>query len=190
MALPWLRLIDGVLGAREIARAVRNRAVDTATDARTAALEPLTGVVVGALREAFNRDSDRLELERLRLDEERRRALEAMRLEMLRQAADREISRLRFLSIVAFAGLLGSLFFVARLAGGETFARVALGTGWLCLLSALAATFAAQAHVGRLIAGAHTRTPAADLTATPGASAAPWLIVAGLGAIAIGLTTL
>src|SRR5213075_3493350 len=51
----------------------------------------LTGVVVAALKEAFNRDHARLELERAQLEEQRRRAEEALRLELRRQAIDREL---------------------------------------------------------------------------------------------------
>ncbi len=56
MAVPWMRLLDGVLGARDVMRAARQRSIDVD---QTAALEtPLIGVVVGALREAFTRDSN------------------------------------------------------------------------------------------------------------------------------------
>src|SRR6187551_3229109 len=50
----------------------------------------LTNVVVAALKEAFDRDHARLELERAQLEEQRRRSEEALRLELRRQAADRE----------------------------------------------------------------------------------------------------
>src|SRR6185295_19692398 len=55
----------------------------------------LSNVVVAALKEAFDRDHARLELERAQLEEQRRRAEEALRLELRRQAADRELARLR-----------------------------------------------------------------------------------------------
>lgn len=188
MAVPWLRLIDGVLGARDVIRVVRNRALEAPAEPSASALEaPLAGVVVSALREAFNRDSERLDLERRRLDDERARAADALRLEMLRQAGEREIGRLRLLAIVALASLLGSLFLVTRLVGGEVAARGALGLGWCCLLAALAAAFAAQAQVGRMLVGADARTPGSDITGTPGGNAAPWLIVGGLAAIALGV---
>src|SRR5262245_54962218 len=64
----------------------------------------LTNVVVAALKEAFDRDHARLELERAQLDEERRRAEEALRMELKRQAADRELGRLRLLAATAFVG--------------------------------------------------------------------------------------
>src|ERR1051325_5884047 len=61
----------------------------------------LTNVVVAALKEAFERDHARLELERAQIDEQRRRAEEALRMEVRRQAIDRELARLRLLAGVA-----------------------------------------------------------------------------------------
>src|ERR1051325_11819776 len=55
----------------------------------------LTNVVVAALKEAFDRDHARLELERAQIEEQRRRAEEALRLELRRQTIDRALGRLR-----------------------------------------------------------------------------------------------
>ena len=52
-------------------------------------------MVVAALKEAFDRDHARLELERGQLEEERRRAAAALQAELRRQAIDRELGRLR-----------------------------------------------------------------------------------------------
>src|SRR6266498_4894579 len=46
----------------------------------------LTNVVVAALKEAFDRDHARLELERAQIEAQRKRAEDAMRLELRRQA--------------------------------------------------------------------------------------------------------
>ena len=89
--------------------------------ARAGGLEArLAGVVVAALKEAFDRDTRRLELEREQLEAERERAERALRLELQRQAGDREIGRLRLLAGVAVASWLGTLFFSARLLGGRS----------------------------------------------------------------------
>ena len=48
----------------------------------------IAGVVVAALREVFERDSRRLDLEREQADAERQRAERLLRLELLRQAGD------------------------------------------------------------------------------------------------------
>lgn len=188
MAVPWLRLLDGVLGARDVVRAVRQRTVAVGDGGGVGAMEaPLAGVVVGALREAFSRDSERLELERQRLDDERARAEAALRLELLRQTGERELGRLRLLSMVALAGLLGSFLLASGLMAAGDGPRVALGVGWCCLLGALAASFIAQAEVGRVMATAHARTPASDLTDTRTGIAAPWCVVAGLAMLALAV---
>src|SRR5262249_37219808 len=75
----------------------------------------LTNVLVAALKEAFDRDHARLELERAQVEEQRRRADEAMRLELRRQAADRELGRLRLLTGATLVGWIVSVvLLVAR----------------------------------------------------------------------------
>ena len=64
---------------------------------------------MAALKEAFDRDHARLELERAQLDEQRRRAEEAMRLELRRHAADREVGRLRLLAGTALVGWIAAV---------------------------------------------------------------------------------
>ena len=195
MALPWLQIIDAVVGVTNFAR---SRRAGVATDEQqqqqqmeAAARTPgglearMAGVVVAALKEAFDRDTRRLELERDQLAAERERAERALRLELQRQAADREIGRLRLLAGVAIAGWLVTLLLaiwpgsrmVATIAG-----RVALGGGWLLLGAALAASFSAQARVAAVldslsVGGGDSR--GAAMSGAAGA-AAMWLIVAGL----------
>src|SRR5437868_3977182 len=105
MPVPWLQLIDAALGVANFARGRKA----PPQDALAQQLQPgsqvpgglearLAGVVVAALREAFERDSRRLELEREQLAAERLRAERALQLELQRQAADREIGRLRLLA--------------------------------------------------------------------------------------------
>src|SRR6185295_3011799 len=142
MPLPWLQIIDAVVGVTNFAR---SRRAGIATDDQrqqqqmeTAARTPgglearMAGVVVAALKEAFDRDTRRLELERDQLAAERERAERALRLELQRQAADREIGRLRMLAGVAIAGWLVTLLLAiwpgSRLVA-TIGARVALGAG-------------------------------------------------------------
>src|ERR1043165_6187373 len=107
MPVPWLRLLNAALGIADYARqpAPRPRADDQqqlAPGGMLGQLETrLAGVMVAALKEAFDRDTRRLELEHQQIEAERRRAERALKLEVLRQAADREIGRLRLLSAVA-----------------------------------------------------------------------------------------
>ena len=110
--------------------------------------DPLTNVVVAALKEAFDRDHARLELERAQLDEQRRRAEEAMRAEIRRQAADREIGRLRLLAATALIGWIASVsVLVARLASASTASRVVIAV----------AVAAAARRPGRCLHGAGPR---------------------------------
>ena len=96
MAFPWLRLIDAALGMTDVARRLRagREAPQTEMTPGTAPGGPLearlAGVVVAALKEAFDRDSRRLELEREHIEAERARAEQALRLELRRQAGERE----------------------------------------------------------------------------------------------------
>src|SRR5205814_5259500 len=111
----------------------------------------LAGVVVAALKEAFDRDTRRLELERAELEAERERAERALRLELRRQAGDREIGRLRLLAGIAVSSWIGTLFFSARLIGGGVAPRVTLGAAWpLILLAFAAASIGPASRAGSL----------------------------------------
>ena len=143
----------------------------------------LTNVVVAALKEAFDRDHARLEIERAQLDEQRRRAEEAMRLELRRQSADRELTRLRMLAATALIGWVASVIvLVARLGAASIASRAVLAAGWLLLLGALAAAFTAQRRVGVEVA-----LSTQPIDAGPAATAAQWLLVFGLAVSAASL---
>src|SRR5436190_23894187 len=156
MPVPWLSSVDTLIGITDIA--VRRRApapgpehelrLDDRSGGPLGGLEArLAGVVVAALKEAFDRDTRRLELERAELEAERERAERALRLELRRQAGDREIGRLRLLAGIAVASWIGTLFFSARLIGGSLPARVAIGSGWVLVLGSIAMSFVAQSQV-------------------------------------------
>jgi hypothetical protein len=201
MAVPWMRILDTVLGLTDVARRFRAPASpppadDTPQDLAAAArgglggpIEArLAGVVVAALKEAFDRDHQRMELEREHAESERRRAERALRLELLRQAGDREIGRLRMLAAVAVASWLGTLVFAAQLLDEAAGSRIAVGAGLVLLLAAFAASFTAQSSLGRSLAQAPiddaTVRPAVFSSGAAGA-AAPWLIVAGLASVGL-----
>jgi hypothetical protein len=195
MPIPWLRLIDLALGVTNFAqaRSARTAPEDEQLTAGTRALghfeTRLAGVVVAALREAFDRDSRRLDFEREQIAAEQRRAERALRMELVRQAGDREIGRLRLVAGVAIVSWIGTLAFSVRLIGGPVGARVALGAGWALLLCALAASFVAQANVGDALGrvdGGDVRRDAASSGAA--GAMAPWLIVVGL--VLVGLAVL
>ena len=146
----------------------------------------LTNVVVAALKEAFDRDHARMELERSHLDEERRRGERLLGVELRRQAVDRELSRLRMIAGAAMVGWIASMaMLVARLASASTPARILVAAGWLLLLGALAAAFNAQPKVTVALEEnrASERTSDAGLAGT----AAVWMLVTGLGVTAVSL---
>ena len=161
MPLPWLQIIDAVIGVTNFAR---SRRIGAVTDEQqqhqqleAAARTPgglearMAGVVVAALKEAFDRDSRRLELEREQLAAERQRAERAMKLELLRQAGDREIGRMRLLGGVSGLAWIATLFLSTRLIGTGPVPRITLGLGWLLLLGAVAASFIAQSRVAAAV---------------------------------------
>jgi hypothetical protein len=196
MPVPWLQLIDAALG---VANFARGRKAQPPPDELSQQLESggrapagiearLAGVVVAALKEAFDRDSRRLELERDQLAAERQRAERALRLELQRQAADREIGRLRLLAGVAVIVWIGTLVLSSRLIAGGLVARASLGIGWLFLLGSIAASFVAQSR-----AAAAVESAAGDSTLGPiGSSAAGALTLLLLlcGFVLVGVAAL
>lgn len=144
----------------------------------------LTNVVVAALKQAFDRDHARLELERLQVEEQRRRAEEALRLELRRQVLDRELGRLRLLAGTALVGWLSSVLMLGtRAAAMSPAARIVLATGWVLLLGSLAAAFVAQGRINALVVSDDPRST------SPGAGggASLWLLIVGLALTAISL---
>jgi hypothetical protein len=143
----------------------------------------LAGVVVAALKEAFNRDHARLELEREHLEAERRRAEEAQRLELRRQAIDREVARLRLLAMVALVGWIASVGLLAvRLDTMTPWARGAVSAGWFLLLAALASAFSAQGRAGSDPTGEDSAIESGSVGV-----ASLWLLVSGLALSALSL---
>ncbi len=200
MPVPWLQILDAVIGVTDLARSRKIRKMSQATDEQQLEtsgrgggalgnLETrLAGVVVAALKEAFDRDTRRLELERAQLDTERERAERALNLELLRQAGDREIGRLRLLAGVAVATWIGTLFFSARLAGGQMGVRAAMGGGWLLLLGAIAMSFVAQSRVAAALDGVGAIADRRNAVSSGVAGAlALWLIVLGLALVGLAV---
>jgi hypothetical protein len=194
MPLPWLGLIDTMLDVANLALSRKRRSgnepesTDLAGRAGGQIEARMTSVVVAALKEAFDRDARRLELEREQAERERLRAERLLKLELMRQAGDREIGRLRLMAGVAIGSWIGTLFFSARLIGGPMAARIMLGGGWLLLLVALSLSFTGQERVGRALT--RIDDPAArhdDLTAGGSGAIIPWLIVLGLALIGLAV---
>ena len=193
MSIPWLRLLDVLIGVTDIARRTPTRASADEPGRRALGhrafghLEArLAGIVVAALKEVFDRDSRRLELECEQMEAERHRAERALKLERLRQAGDREIGRLRLVAGVAVASWIATLFLSIRLLVPNLGARLALGGGWTLVLAALASAFVAQSHVadalGRMDeASGHREAPVSSVAG----KLSPWLVVIGLALVGI-----
>ncbi len=201
MAIPWLRLIDAAFGLADLARSVKRTPARadrldeanelTALPAGGALEARLTGVVVAALKEAFNRDHERMELEREQMAAERARAERVLRMELARQAAEREIGRLRLIAGIAVVSWLSVLFFSTRLGAAATPARIIVAAGWLLLLAALAAALTGQARIGDPGASREGLTSPGDRPSSgPAGQAAPWLLIAGLALVGLSVMVL
>jgi hypothetical protein len=138
---------------------------------------------VAALKEAFDRDHARLELERAQLDEQRRRAEEALRVELRRQAADREMARLRLIAGTALGGWIAAVaMMLVRLDTASVMSKGLSAIGWLMLLAALGTSFMAQGQVSASVPGM-----SAPVEAGRHGTAALWLLIVGLACAAIAL---
>ena len=142
--LQWAAVFDTVGTLAKMARRMSQGAVEglagnpPGTPAPGQLEAGLAGVVVAALKEAFDRDSVRMEMERSQIDAERRRAEELLRAELRRQAADRMLGQLRLVAVIAvgtwaLSAVLGALMPGMR----EGLPRLLLGTGWVFALAAL-----------------------------------------------------
>lgn len=188
----FLKVLDVVVGMRDAGKGNQRDAAPSGTDLTQTAVPRrfaeqietrLTNVVVAALKEAFDRDHARLELERTHLEEQRRRAEETMRLELRRQVADREFGRLRLIAGTAVVGWITSVvLLVLRLGAISALSRVVLVTASLLHLGALASALIAQARMGGYtLAGDHP----SETREAP--AAALCFLIAGLALSAVSL---
>ena len=141
----------------------------------------LAGVVVAALKEAFDRDKARMDLERDTLEGERSRAERALAAELRRQAADRALAQLKLIAIFAGLVLLVSGVLAAWIVGMRNgAAAVLLTVGWTLAVAALGCVFAAWQQVS--VWASQTGPPPAGTS--PLAWVAPWLFLGALAAVA------
>jgi hypothetical protein len=192
----WMRVLDTLGGLVQMAgRFRRPEAGDPSGLQTTAGGAPLgqlearlAGVVVSALQEAFNRDSARLELERSQIEAERRRAEEALRAELRRQAADRMLGQLRLVAIMAIGTFALSAALMVSLPGmREGSPRFLLGAGWALAIGALGCVFAAWQTVSHWSAA--SQSSGADVPRSGTTATAPWLLIAALTLTGVSLLT-
>lgn len=149
----------------------------------------LAGVLVAALKEAFDRDRARLDMENAQADAQRRQADEAIRLELRRQEGDRAVAHARLIAILAVVAWIVSAVLLVLLPtahGGA--ARAALATGWAVLFGSLGTAFAsyhqATSWLGRLRPGAADPGEVPALAASRASGA---LLIIGFALIAVAL---
>jgi len=144
----------------------------------------LAGVVVAALKEAFDRDKARMTLERDMLESERARAERALAAELRRQAADRALSQLKLVAVFAGIALLVSGVLAAWIPGMRAgVPAVLLTLGWALAVAALGVVFAAWQQVA--VWASETNPPPAGRSMP--AAAAPWLLLGSLSLVAASL---
>lgn len=193
----WLRVIDAIGSLIDMGQRFTRGSAPVSPDE---ALGPratvagglearLAGVLVAALKEAFDRDRTRLELEQAQVESERRRAEDAIRLELRRQTGDRAVHHARLLVILAMAVWLASALLLVFLPGARLMpARGVLALGWTllfgCAGTAFASYYQAAAWLGRLRPGA---ADPGELPSETMGRASGILLIAGLAAVAAAL---
>jgi hypothetical protein len=187
----WMRVVDAVTGlAQFVGRKAGASAGPGASGVPAAGLggleTRLAGVVVAALKEAFDRDRVRMDLERAQVEEERRRAEQALAAELRRQAAERALGQLRLIAIMAIGAWMLSAALAIWLPNMRTaLPRVVLGAGWGCSFAALGCAFAGGQQVSAWTVAASQSAAASQPGAA--ATAAPWLLLASLALIGASL---
>ena len=184
-----MRVLDAVGGLVELSGRFRRRGAEEETLTGAAArpggaLETrLAGVLVAALREAFDRDSARLELERSHVDAERQRAEQALRAELRRQAAERALTHLRLIAVIAVGAWALSAALSVWLPGIRAVVpRTLLGLGWASSFAALGCAFAGWRSILEWSADG-----AGGGQEPRSATLAPWLLVLALGLVGTSL---
>ena len=141
----------------------------------------LAGVLVSALREAFDRDRARMDLEREQVDAERRRAEQLLNAELRRQAAERAHGHYRVIAVMAIATWMLSAALAVWLPGMRAdLPRFVLAAGWGCALAALGCAFSAGQAMSAWAASAAAAEGAGTAPDTRAGAAAPWLLLAGV----------
>ena len=184
----WMRVLDTVTGLARMGgrlRATLDPAYSEVPEPAARGLETrLAGVVVAALKEAFDRDRARMELERSQIEAERRRAEEALAAELRRQAAEQALGQLKLLAIMAIGMWMLSAALAVWLPGMRAgVPRGLLGAGWALSFGALGCTFAAFQTISSWTAAAQSSVP----PVSNAAAIAPWLLVLALASTGASL---
>ena len=195
----WLRALNAVGTVAEATRMFRGargaaETSPTPVDPAAGFETRLANVVVAALKEAFDRDRARLDLERDSHEAAQARQDKGLRLEWLRQTATHALNQTRQLavfSIVVWIASAGAAGWLAPLAATP---RTLLGLGWIGLATALGAAFNAHHRLTDWLAQGASSTfqssaPPAELPSFVAQTALPWLFLAGFVMTAVALVT-
>ena len=190
----WMRVLDTLSGLVQMTGRMRRSEEPTGLQAGGSGgplglIEArLAGVVVAALKEAFDRDSTRLELERSQIEAERQRAEAALQAELRRQAADRVLGQLRLVAVMAIGVWALSAALGVWLPGmRDGLSRILLGLGWVFAIGALGSVFAGWQQISKW--SSDTRTVAVTLPEPGAAAFAPWLLLLALALTGASLLT-
>lgn len=179
----WMKILGTVTTLAQMGAQLRRPAPDLSQPG-TSLEHRLAGVVVAALKEAFDRDRTRMDLERETIEAERARAERALQAELRRQAADRALMQLRLVAIFAGLVLLMSGVLAAWIGSMRAgAAAVLLSLGWTAALATLGCVFAAWQQV-TVWASAPEPPPAGS---SRPAATAPWLLLVSLVFVAASL---
>ena len=186
----WMRVLDTISGLAQMSGKFLPRVPPEGGSLATQ--EPsvgrlethLAGVVVSALKEAFDRDRTRMDLERAQIESERRRVQEALAAEVRRQATERALSQLRLIAVMALAAWMLSAALAVWLPGMRSgVPRTLLGAGWALAFAALGCTFASWQQISAWTLATASATSGSDSPTSAAASAAPWTLLLALAAI-------
>jgi len=187
----WLRALNAVGTVAEATRLFRRQGQSNdqtpAVSESAGGLETrLANVVVAALREAFDRDRARFDLERNLHEAEAARRVEALRFEWLRQTATQALTQTRYLAALSVAVWVTSAIAAVWLSPLGTAAKSLLGIGWANLSVAIAVTFMAHQNLTVWLARASFNDVPSSPTATPvelpqfsDQKFLPWLFLGG-----------
>ena len=180
----WMKILGTVTTLAQAGAQFRRSAVGEPAQGGTSLEHRLAGVVVAALKEAFDRDRTRMDLERETLEAERSRAERALQAELRRQAADRALMQIKLISIFAGLTLLVSAVLAAWISGMRAgVSAPLLAAGWGLALATLGCVFAAWQEV--TVWASATEPPPAGTSRL--VATAPWLLLASLVLVAASL---
>ena len=190
---PWLRALNAVGTVAEATRLFRGSGRSYQSSDAPVALDAsdlergLANVVVAALREAFDRDRTRFELERDEREAVRARAERQLRVDRLRQVGVQALGQVRMLAAVSITVWVASAAAAGFLAPVPPATIWCMAVSWVSLGGALGAAFLAQQQLTGWIASEPDPTSSLELPRTKAQSALPWLVLGGFAMTAIGL---